>query len=307
LINEVDSMDKPLIGITEAASILGIAQTTLAAGLIQQLYPFGNATKGKRGSYRYIIIQSRFEKYMAGADMLEHANYSEEGKSNEADDETLMPVVKAAKIMGIVPTTLEGGLQQNLYPFGNATRTNVDDGKRHGSYWRYIVFKKRFEKFISAGDMKSPDGWQQIQHCAVFKSKDNPDDPPIILFQRELGSDIDDEIDLNINADNLFNKMQKEYLEEQIRKDLALPENKRLNRYCENSGLYYSLSEIYKIIGIEAYSLPDYCKRGVIKGMNPVGNKWFIEIESFDYMDSTWMSKRSQNRFNKYLREKQSK
>jgi len=61
-------MNKPLINVKDAAAQMGIAFQTLQMALKAKMYPFGEAIPCK-GRYRYVIIRSRFEKYMSGGDM----------------------------------------------------------------------------------------------------------------------------------------------------------------------------------------------------------------------------------------------
>lgn len=291
-------MDKPLMAITEAAKIIGTSVTTLASGLQQGLYPFGNATKGKAGSYRYLIIRKRFEKYLSGEDMNEYLDHTIDSLEN---CETLISVTEAAKFIGIAPTTLEWGLQQNLYPFGNATRNNT--GTRYGHHWRYIIFKRRFELFLSAGDMKAPEGWQQINHFAVLTSNTDPSYLPRIVCARELKhSEIDGAYFENqIRMLHEYDKHQKEL--EEINKYLKLSDEKKLRIYCETSGIYYSSNDSFEILGY-GIDFSYCCKKGHFKGINPDGRKWFIKIEDFDNMNPSWMPKSCQKRFKKYLSDK---
>jgi len=68
-------MSKSLIDVKEAAKIIGTDYTTLQAWLKEKdkeghpTCPFGYAIPCKK-TYRYIILRTRFEKYISGGDMV---------------------------------------------------------------------------------------------------------------------------------------------------------------------------------------------------------------------------------------------
>jgi hypothetical protein len=228
-------MDKPLMKITEAAAIMGVAVNTLGAGLIQGLYPFGNATKGKRDSYRYIIFRARFEKYLNGEDM------SIDQGGDPADnngDETLITVVEAAKLLGISSTTLTAGLKQNLYPFGNATE-KIKKVEHRGRYnrwlvknnsrWRYIIFRKRLEVYLHAGNMKFvPAGWEQTDHIAVLKANGSDETEYHVLCNRRTKELTESEI--KVETQRFFDKKREEIRIAELERERNLTQGDRTSK-----------------------------------------------------------------------------
>ena len=278
---------------------MGISVTTLGAGLQQGLYPFGNATKGKKDTYRYIIIRSRFEKYMSGADMQEYSEYNDKSLADSDNDEPLITVTEAAKILGLSQTTLYWGLRQKLYPFGNATRNKSEE--MYYQHWRYIIFRRRFDIFVNAGDMKASDKWQQIKHYAIYQLKEDSTKTPIILCRQSITDDI------MINDANFGKQIIDVYdkrAKDAIKNDFELTQGQKLREQCEKSDAFYEIHHIMKICKCSYTTVMKYCQDGKIKAVNPDGRKWFIDIEAFDKSDVSKLPRDSENSFRRYLKKK---
>ena len=55
---------KPNMSVEEAAEQMGVTKEYIRLGLQQKVFPFGTAVKMK--AWRYNIVRTRFEQYMAG-------------------------------------------------------------------------------------------------------------------------------------------------------------------------------------------------------------------------------------------------
>ena len=59
----------------------------------------------------------------------------------------IMSVPEAAKILGVPEVHLRKGIEQGVYPFGVMVK---GENRQRG---RYIVYKRRFEKWLEGNDM----------------------------------------------------------------------------------------------------------------------------------------------------------
>lgn len=182
-----------------------------------------------------------------------------------------MSVDEAASRLGCDKLTVMSWLRevdnngQPTCPFGHA----IECQKR----FRYLISRARFERYM------------------------NGDDLTIRLY--------------HIENSELQAKLEKQYADDRakyfkIEEDKQnseynqLSEKRKLIRYYEESGFYYTIQDIYRFLA----PCPDaceLCRKGIYKSINPNGHKWFIEKEAFDNLDPEVFPEKCRKRFIKHV------
>lgn len=194
----------------------------------------------------------------------------------------LIPISEAAKVMGVSLSTLRFGLQQNKFPFGTAIECKKT--------WRYIIVRKRLEKYLSGEDMIN-----HIHHI-ISDSCDTP---------KEVNVPLDEDTNNYINeqVEAVYKMAVQKAASEKALREKSLTQGQKLAKKLEMSGLYYTTDNWVEILGYDI-NPQVVCKKGLIKAFKPDGRRWYFKIEDFDSMDPLILKPRQRKRFEKYLKSK---